>query len=340
MSEDNYNSFTAPDGEPETTPAELAELIERLRQASTHLPKERTSHHDLKLLSRAIRELRRAFSVFEPYRHQRKVTIFGSARSSRDAPAYRQAEALGRAMVESGWFVVTGAATGIMEAGHRGAGRDHSMGLNILLPFEQQSNEIIRGDEKLVTMKYFFTRKLMFVKECDAVVCLPGGFGTLDEAFEVLTLMQTGKCELMPFVLLDAPGDNFWNHLLAFIENNLLADGMISAEDLSLLYVTDSVNEAVANIERFYRVYHSMQYIRDRLMFRLRRAPSEQQLDALDGEFGDILSDGWFELLREAPPGEPDDPEIAHLARLAFHFNRRSHGRLRKLVDWINAEIG
>jgi uncharacterized protein (TIGR00730 family) len=339
VSDDNYNSFPAPDGEFESTPAELGDVVERLRHASTHLPKERTSHHDLKLLSRAIRELRRAFSVFEPYRDQRKVTIFGSARTPRDAPAYLQAEALGRAMVESGWFVVTGAATGIMEAGHRGAGRDHSMGLNILLPFEQQSNEIIRGDAKLVTMKYFFTRKLMFVKECDAVVCLPGGFGTLDEAFEVLTLMQTGKCELMPFVLLDAPGGNFWSHLLAYIENNLLAEGMISADDLSLIYVTDRVNEAVANVERFYRVYHSMQYIRGRLMFRLRRAPSEQQLATLDGEFGDILSEGRFELLSDAPPGEPDDPEIAHLARLAFHFNRRNHGRLRKLVDWINAEI-
>jgi hypothetical protein len=340
LSDDGYNSFTTSDGGQESTHAELSELIERLRHASEHLPKERTGHHDLKLLSRAIRELRRAFSVFEPYRKQRKVTIFGSARTPRDAPAYAQAEALGRAMVESGWFVVTGAATGIMEAGHRGAGRDHSMGLNILLPFEQESNEIIRGDAKLVTMKYFFTRKLMFVKECDAVVCLPGGFGTLDEAFEVLTLMQTGKRELMPFVLLDAPGGNFWRHWLAFIENDLLANGMISADDLSLVYVTDSVGEAVANIERFYRVFHSMQYIHDRLMFRLRREPSQEQLAAIDGEFGDILSDGRFELLLDAPPGERDDPEIAHLARLAFRFDRRNHGRLRKLVDWINAEIG
>ena len=191
----------------------LPELIERLRHASEHLPTERTAHHDLKLLSRAIRELRQAFAVFEPYRKQRKVTIFGSARTPRDAPAYQQAEVLGRQMVENGWFVVTGAATGIMEAGHRGAGRENSMGLNIMLPFEQESNEIIRGDAKLVTMKYFFTRKLMFVKECDAVVCLPGGFGTLDEAFEVLTLMQTGKRELMPVVLLDAPGGHYWRDL-------------------------------------------------------------------------------------------------------------------------------
>ena len=339
MSEESFNSFAAADGSPESTRAELRELIERLRHASEHLPKERTGHHDLKLLSRAIRELRRAFAVFEPYRKQRKVTIFGSSRTPRDAPAYQQAEALGRAMVESGWFVVTGAATGIMEAGHRGAGRDHSMGLNIMLPFEQESNEIIRGDAKLVTMKYFFTRKLMFVKECDAVVCLPGGFGTLDEAFEVLTLMQTGKRELMPFVLLDPPGGKFWRDWLSFIENDLLAGGMISRDDLSLLLITDSVDETVADVERFYRVFHSMQYIPDRLMFRLRRRPTGEQLAKLDREFADILTDGKFELLGDAASGESDDPEIASLARLAFRFNRRNHGRLRKLVDWINAEV-
>jgi SLOG cluster4 family len=169
VSDASFNSFAATDGSPEATRTEIAELIDRLRHASDHLPTERTAHHDLKLLSRAIRELRRAFAVFEPYRKQRKVTIFGSARTPRDAPAYQQAEALGRAMVEQKWFVVTGASTGLMEAGHRGAGRAHSMGLNIMLPFEQDANEVIRGDAKLVTMKYFFTRKLMFVKECDGL---------------------------------------------------------------------------------------------------------------------------------------------------------------------------
>ncbi len=338
MSDASFNSFAAPDGSPESTRAEIADLIERLRHASEHLPVERTAHHDLRLLSRTIRELRRAFAVFEPYRKQRKVTIFGSARTPRDTPAYQQAEAFGRAMVEHGWFVVTGASTGIMEAGHRGAGRDHSMGLNIMLPFEQESNEIIRGDAKLVTMKYFFTRKLMFVKECDAVVCLPGGFGTLDEAFEVLTLMQTGKRELMPLVLLDAPGGKFWSDWLAFIRSNLLDGGMISADDLSLFLITDSVERTAADVVQFYRVFHSMQYILDRLMFRLRHAPSNRQLAAINREFADILSDGEFEL-HDAVPGEPADPELASLARLVFRFNRRNHGRLRKLIDWINAEV-
>jgi len=338
LSDENFNSFAASDSSPDSDRAELAEMIERLRHASEHLPTERTTHHDLKLLSRAIRELRRAFAMFEPYRKQRKVTIFGSARTSRDAPAYQQAESLGRKMAERGWFVVTGAATGIMEAGHRGAGRDRSMGLNIMLPFEQESNEIIRGDPKLVTMKYFFTRKLMFVKECDAVVCLPGGFGTLDEAFEVLTLMQTGKCELMPLVLLDEPGGNYWRDWLAFVRTNLLNGGMISPDDLSLLAITDDVDEAVAEITQFYRVYHSMRYLPDRLMFRLRHAPDDGQLATIQREFADILSDGEFGV-PDAALGDAADPELASLARLVFHFNRRHHGRLRMLVDWINSEV-
>ncbi len=338
MSNTSRNSFAASDGDPESAGARIANLTGRLRSAGDRLPAERTGHNDLKLLSRAIRELRRAFAVFEPYRKQRKVTIFGSARTSTDAPAYQQAEALGRAMVEHGWFVLTGASTGIMEAGHRGAGRESSMGVNILLPFEQDSNEIIRGDVKLVTMKYFFTRKLMFVKECDAVVCLPGGFGTLDEAFEVLTLMQTGKRELMPVVLLDAPGGMYWRNWLTFVRENLLGEGMISVDDLSLLLVTDQLDEAVADIQQFYRVFHSMQYIPERLMFRLQRPPSERQLATINHVFADILVDGQFEIRHDPPPGEPVDSDLASLSRLVFHFDRRSHGRLRKLIDWINIE--
>ncbi len=309
-----------------------------MREASEPLDTRRIADHDLKLLSRAIRELRSAFAVFEPYRTQRKVTVFGSARTPRDAPEYVQAEALGRKLAEEGWFVVTGAATGIMEAGHRGAGRKNSMGLNIMLPFEQESNEIIRGDAKLVTMKYFFTRKLMFVKECDAVVCLPGGFGTMDEAFEVLTLMQTGKRELMPLVLLDAPGGCFWRDWLAFVRKNLLDGGMISADDLSMLLVTDDVDATVADIAQFYRVFHSMLYESDRLVFRLRKAPNAAQLAEMNRKFADILSDGEFQL-QDARPVEAAEPDLDALARLVFRFNRRNHGRLRLLIDWINAEV-
>jgi uncharacterized protein (TIGR00730 family) len=314
----------------------LAELIRRLRHAADQLPIARTSQEDVKILSQTLRELRRAFTVFAPYRSQRKVTIFGSARTPRDAPAYEQAVKLGQQMAASGWFVVTGAATGIMEAGHRGAGRASSMGLNIMLPFEQEANEVIRGDGKLVTMKYFFTRKLMFVKECDAVVCLPGGFGTLDEAFEVLTLLQTGKRELMPLVFLDAPGGRFWQDWLEYIRKNLLDDGMISPEDLSLFLVTDSVEQSVAEILRFYSVFHSMEYIQNRLVLRLQKPIGDWQLAGLQDEFGDLLTDGGFQQ-QEAVIGEVPRPELAALTRLSFHFNRRSLGRLRQLIDTLNA---
>lgn len=338
MSHNPANSYASADdyGE-ESTREELRGLIERLRQASEPLDTRRIAEHDLKLLSRAIRELRRAFTVFEPYRQQRKVTIFGSARTPRDAPAYQQAELLGRKMVEHGWFVVTGAATGIMEAGHRGAGRNHSMGLNIMLPFEQESNEIIRGDSKLVTMKYFFTRKLMFVKECDAVVCLPGGFGTLDEALEVLTLLQTGKRELMPVVLLDAPGGHYWRDWDAFVRQNLLAGEMISQEDLHLALVTDDVDAAVTDVTEFYRVFHSMEYKTNRLTFQLRGTPTTKQLATMDREFGDILVDGQFDL--QSDPASTLEGGNAPTTQLSFHFNRRNHGRLRQLVNWINAEV-
>jgi uncharacterized protein (TIGR00730 family) len=335
VSEANLSPFA--DAEPTGLDArqQIADLIRRLRHAADELPAEHTSQDDLKILGQTLRELRRAFAVFAPYRTQRKVTIFGSARTARDAPAYKHAEKLGRRMAESGWFVVTGASTGIMEAGHRGAGRDCSMGLNIMLPFEQDANDVIRGDPKLVTMKYFFTRKLMFVKECDAVVCLPGGFGTLDEAFEVLTLLQTGKRELMPLVLLDPPGGQYWSDWRMFVRNNLLAGGMISREDLSLFCVTNSVDETVAEILGFYRVFHSMEYINGRMVLRLTHKLPQRTLAGLQRNFADILVDGSFRQ-ESVVLGEPVRPELDGLTRLVFHFNRRNLGRLRQLIDTIN----
>jgi uncharacterized protein (TIGR00730 family) len=332
---DANNSPTGADPFRSETRQQIADIIRRLRQVADQITPDQTAQDDLKLLSQTLRELRRAFTVFAPYRTQRKVTIFGSARTPRDAPAYKQAERFARAMADNGWFVVTGASTGIMEAGHRGAGRDRSMGLNILLPFEQDANEIIRGDPKLVTMKYFFTRKLMFVKECDAVVCLPGGFGTLDEAFEVLTLLQTGKRELLPLVFLDAPGGTFWRDWLAYIKNNLLAGGMISPEDLSLFRVTDRVEEAVAEITNFYRTFHSMEYVQQQLVLRLQSPVPAPRLAALDHEFADIRANGRF--VEQGPLiGESHLPELAAMPRLTFQVNRRSLGRLRQLIDGIN----
>jgi uncharacterized protein (TIGR00730 family) len=334
QSDNGFGSLLDGDDTVPTNRQQIAELIRRLRHAANGMPAERTPHQDLKILSQTLRELRRAFTVFAPYRSQRKVTVFGSARTLRDAPAYKAAERLGKAMADNGWFVVTGASTGIMEAGHRGAGRDRSMGINIMLPFEQAANEIIRGDGKLVTMKYFFTRKLMFVKECDAVVCLPGGFGTLDEAFEVLTLLQTGKRELMPLVFLDSPGGSYWKDWLAYVQKHLLDGKMISLEDLSLFRVTDSVDETVDEILRFYRVYESMEYVNKRLEIRLQKRIADAKLTSIQRDFADILADGKFE--QEQEPVVNGRPPSDVQARLKFHFNRRSLGRLRQLLDTIN----
>jgi len=310
-------------------------LIARIKESADKLAKDSASRGDLKLLSRALRELRYAFKVFSPYRWQRKVTVFGSARTEPDAPAYQQAVEFGHAMAELKWLVVTGAASGIMEAGHRGAGRDHSMGLNIMLPFEQTANPIIAGDSKLVHMKYFFTRKLMFVKECDAVCHLPGGFGTLDEAFEVMTLLQTGKRDMVPIVFLDEPGGCYWSNWQRFIKDNLLRHKLISPDDLSLYKLTDRVDEAVAEIIDFYRVYHSMRYVHHRLVLRLKQRPDEELLDRMNTQFADILTDGRFAVC-DALSEEKDEPELANLPRLTMHFNRRSLGRLRQLIDLIN----
>ncbi|MDP6467640.1 MAG: LOG family protein [Pirellulaceae bacterium] len=311
------------------------DLIQTIKEYADKLAGDGTTRGDLKILSRTLRELRYAFKVFSPYRHRRKITVFGSARTPQEAPTYQQAVQLGRAMSEEDWLVITGAASGIMEAGHRGSGRKHAMGLNIMLPFEQESNPIIAGDKKLVHMKYFFTRKLMFVKECDAVACLPGGFGTLDEALEVLTLMQTGKQNIIPVVLLDAPGGTFWNTFHRFVLEQLLHGDMISDEDLHLYKITDSYEAAVREIIHFYSNYHSMRYVKGKLVVRMHRSLSSERLQALNERFSDILTDGTFE--QSAPlEAELDEVHLAHKPRLVFEFNRRNHGRLRQLIDYIN----
>jgi len=317
-------------------PDQIADLIAMIRESADKLHADRIDRGDLKILSRTLRELRYAFKVFANYRGRRKVTVFGSARTLPDAPAYKQAMELGKAMAQRQWLVVTGAASGIMEAGHRGAGREHSMGLNIMLPFEQSANEVIRGDEKLVNMKYFFTRKLMFVKECDAVVCLPGGFGTLDEALEVLTLLQTGKRDIVPVVLLDEPGGAYWQEFHQFIDRHLLGEGMIAPVDFSLYKVFDTVEQTVDEITHFYRTFHSMRFVRKQLVFRLQRPLTADALARVNEQFADLLAKGEF-VQREALKEEADEYRLTELPRLAFHFNRRNYGRLRQLIDAINA---
>lgn len=323
-----------PADEPIST-VDSQDLFQVMRHTIDRMEKDQTARGDLKILSRTLRELRYAFTVFRPYRRRRKVTIFGSARTQPDHPEYQSAVELGRRMAEHGWMVITGAGGGIMEAGHRGAGRDASMGLNIMLPFEQSANEYIEGDPKLVTMKYFFTRKLMFVKECSGVVCLPGGFGTLDEALETLTLMQTGKQTIIPLVLLDHPGGTYWKDLGIFIEKQMLANGMISPEDVHLYKISNSVDEVIEETLGFYKIYHSMRYVQDRLVLRLKEPLADERLDHIRQQFADILVDGGYKQ-RDALPEEAGEPDLAHLPRLVFHFNRRSLGRLRMLIDAIN----
>lgn len=318
-------------------PIRNADLIEKIRESADGLASDRATRGDLKILSRTLRELRYAFKVFTPYRGVRKVTMFGSARTDRDDVCYEQAVRFGQAMAGEGWLVITGAASGIMEAGHVGAGRENSMGLNIMLPFEQSSNAVIAGDPKLVYMKYFFTRKLMFVKESHAICLLPGGFGTLDEGLEVLTLVQTGKRDMVPIVFLDSPGGDYWASFQEFVRKQLLGRGMIGPDDLALYKMTDDVDEAVAEILRFFRVYHSMRYVHDELVLRLKCRPNETLLERINTDFPDILVDGRF-TLGGPLPGEQDEPDLADLPRLSFHFNRRDLGRLRLLIDLLNAE--
>jgi uncharacterized protein (TIGR00730 family) len=333
---ESAESADAPPPETRRKPQSVEDLIAAIKETADRMADDGPSRGDLKILNRTLRELRYAFKVFSPYRGKRKVTVFGSARTIPSAPAYVQAVEFSRKMASHGWMVVTGAASGIMEAGHVGAGREHSMGLNIMLPFEQSANSIIAGDHKLVHMKYFFTRKLMFVKECDAVVCLPGGFGTLDEALEVLTLLQTGKRDIAPVVLLDAPGGSYWSHFERFVRDELLPAGLISPEDVHLYKITDNCDEAVEECLSFFRVYHSMRYVRERLVFRLKHSLTDKFISQIRACFADILpAHGVFEQ-RGPLAAEKDEPQLADMTRLVFPFNRRSLGRLRLLIDCIN----
>lgn len=335
MSRPDATNESPPSSNGNSPAAAKSDLIDRIREAADKLERDGSSRGDLKLLSRALRELRYAFKVFAPYRHVKKVTVFGSARTKPAAPSYQQAVTFGKRIAAREWMVITGAASGIMEAGHVGAGRENSMGLNILLPFEQDANPVIHGDPKLVHMNYFFTRKLMFVKECDAVVCLPGGFGTLDEALEVLTLLQTGKRDPMPLILLDEPGGGYWRGFVDFVNEHLLGGGMISPQDEILYTVTDRVDDAIEELTHFYLNYHSMRFVRENLVFRLQQAPSAELLKELNEDFTDILERGEFRV-GSALPEEREQPELAELPRLIFQFDRHAHGRLRRLINRLN----
>ncbi len=315
------------------------QLIDEMRRTVDGLGEDGASRADLKLLSRTLKELRHAFRFFDGLRDRPKVTVFGSARLPPGSPSFRQAESFGKAMAMSGWFVVTGAGEGIMEAAHIGAGREHSIGVNILLPFEQSENAVMERNPRLIHTKYFFTRKLLFLKESSGAVLFPGGFGTMDEAFEVLTLLQTGKTHPFPVVLVDAPGGTYWATWRRFLENSLLNSGMISADDFSLFRITSSVEEAVREIHGYYRVFHSMRYAGRDLVIRIREPLAPDALAALNRDFPDLLAEGSISQ-GKALPEEADEPEIADLPRIVFRFNNLSHGRLRRLIDRLNRSAG
>jgi uncharacterized protein (TIGR00730 family) len=314
------------------------QLIAEMHRTVDRLAEDGADRGDIKILARALRELRHSFRVLSEHKGVRKVTVFGSARSLPESPSYRQAVAFGREMAGRGWMVVTGGGEGIMEAAHVGAGQDLAMGINILLPFEQGPNRIVASDPKLIHVKYFFTRKLLFVKESDGVALFPGGFGTLDESFEVLTLLQTGKSMLFPIVLLDEPGGNYWRLWREFVEGHLTRRGLISPEDLSLFRVTDTVEEAVEEILGFYRMYHSMRYVGKELVIRISRPLPRHAQSRIRRDFSDMLAAGSFRT-GSSLPDEENEPHLAALPRLIFRFNRKHFGRLRMLIDFLNREV-
>lgn len=318
-------------------PVTLESLIAEIKQNADKMARDNAALGDVKILARALKELRYAFKIFTPYRQHRKVTVFGSARTKPDHPSYLQSIEFGRRMAALGWMVVTGAGGGIMEGAHVGAGRDMAMGVNIMLPFEQAANPIIAKDHKLINLKYFFTRKLLFVKEVSAIALFPGGFGTQDECFETLTLVQTGKHELMPIVCVDEPNNDYWQKWRRYLHDELLAEGWISPEDLSLFKVTNSVDAAIEEILHFFRAYHSMRFVRGQLILRLNLPVSDDLLTRLNDEFSDLLESGRIERAA-AHRLESDEPDALELPRLTLNFDRKKVGRLRQMVDVINNE--
>ena len=293
---------------------------------------------DLKIAGAALEEMREAFKMFAPFHDIPKVTIFGSARTQMADPLYMQARDVAARLAEAGWMVVTGAGPGLMQAGMEGAGRERSIGVSIRLPFEQGANPVIAGDVKYVSMKYFFTRKLMLVKESKGFVCLPGGFGTLDETFELLTLTQTGKGTPVPIVFLDTPGDPYWETVHDFVGRQLVERGLVSPADTDLYLVTDDTQAAANEVIGFYRNYDSIRYVGRITVMRMKTGPTNDQLAALNERFGHLCTNGRIVI---ATPFEPERKEHdkLDLARIAFTFAKHSYGDMRDLIDTVNSFV-
>lgn len=313
------------------------DFITEMIRTVLKLAGDEASRGDLKILNRSLKELRYAFKVFAPYRGIRKVSIFGSTRVQEGDPYYRVAVDLGRRLADEGFMVITGAGPGIMEAGHEGAGRERSFGVNIRLPFVQKPNRFIDDDPKLITFRFFFTRKLMFVKEADAVIFFPGGFGTHDEVLEALTLVQTGKSQIVPILLVDLPDQGYWKEWGGFVRREMLNQGFISDQDLSFFKIVEDIEVAIQEIKQFYRNYHSYRFVKQDLVVRMVHPPPEVLIDRLNREFRDILT--GEKVKQTGPlPEESDDPDHLHLHRLLVPFNRQDFGRLRQMIDVINSQ--
>ena len=312
------------------------ELIEEMIVTALKMSRDEMSVADLKLMNRSLKEMRYAAKIFAPYAHFRKVVVFGSARIPPDAPESKVAEEFARKMAALDYMVITGGGDGIMGAAQKGAGREHSFGLNIRLPFEQAANEVIDGDPKLINFNYFFDRKLNFVKESHAFALFPGGFGTMDETFEVLTLMQTGKSRIIPVVMLDRPNGNYWETWMKFQTEYLFKLGLVSAEDFSFFKIAHDVDHAVQEILNFYKVYHSTRWVGDQLVIRLCRWLTDEAVADLNKKFSDLLREGEI-VQTSALSAEKNEPAIWNLPRLVLSPRRDNFGRFRQLIDAINA---
>ncbi len=309
-----------------------AELVIEMIQSSLKLLIENYDTGQLKLINRSLKEMRHAYRIFNKFKHSRCISIFGSARTPENHPDYQAAKTFSTRIAEKGWMCITGAANGIMKAGLEGSQREASFGLSIRLPFEIPTNTVIEGDPKLIVFRYFFTRKLMFLTHSDAAAVFPGGFGTLDELFEILTLIQTGKTNIIPVVLVEGKKGVYWRDWLKYIEEHLLANGWISPEDLNLFYIASSIDDAVLHVQNFYRRYHSSRYVGDQLVFRLSSELTDHQVEELNEKFSILVEQGKIEKSR-ALPQESDHLE---LPRLIFHHTNRDFGILRELIDAIN----
>ena len=316
----------------------VPDLLQEILTTVVKMGLEHRDRGDFKLTNNTLKELRHAYRVFLPYREKRKVVIFGSARTPESDPSYQMALETARAVVEKGHMVITGAGGGIMDAANQGAGRENSFGINIRLPKEQRANLHIEGDSKLMQFKYFFTRKLIFIKESDATILFPGGFGTLDEGFENLTLFQTGKCMPRPIILVEPKTGTYWKDLLLLLDKELLSKGYISSIDMNLFHLVHSVEEAIQHLEDYYRYYHSLRYVKGFTVLRFTKALSPSVVEYLNQEFRDILQEGDFQA-SEALEAEKAANEFPDLPRLVFKFNRHYFGRLNEMILWINRNL-